>query len=123
MFGMDTMTFNKIAGALLGSALLVMGLGIVADSVFYAKTPKQTAINIELPETEGAGETAAAKEPEVSLASLLASADVAKGEKSFKACKACHTIESGGKPPSFWLRLMEPRVTVMRMPRRAASST
>ena len=97
MFGMDTMTFNKIAGALLGSALLVMGLGIVADSVFYAKTPKQTAINIELPETDGEAATAAAEEPKVSLASLLASADVAKGENAFKACKACHTIESGGK--------------------------
>jgi len=37
MFGMDTMTFNKIAGALLGSALLVMGLNIVSEGVYHAE--------------------------------------------------------------------------------------
>ncbi len=97
MFGMDTMTFNKIAGALLGSALLVMGLNIVAEGVFHAETPEKTAISIELPEAEGEGQAAAAEEPKVSLASLLASADAAKGESAFKACKACHTVEDGGK--------------------------
>lgn len=97
MFGMDTMTFNKIAGALLGSAVLVMGLNIVAGGIFHAETPEKTAISIELPEAAGTDETAAADKPAVSLASLLASADTAKGEKAFKACKACHTIEDGGK--------------------------
>ncbi len=53
MFGMDTMTFNKIAGALLGSALLVMGLNIVAEAVYHAERPESTAINIEVPEAEG----------------------------------------------------------------------
>lgn len=97
MFGMDTMTINKIAGALLGAALLVMGLNIVAEGVYHADTPEKTAIAIELPETEGAGKAAEAEAPKVSLASLLASADVAKGENAFKACKACHTVEDGGK--------------------------
>ena len=96
MFGMDTMTFNKIAGALLGAALLVMGLGIVADGVYHADKPKKTAINIELPEADD-GKAAEAEAPKVSLASLLASADAAKGESAFKACKACHTAEDGGK--------------------------
>ena len=30
---------------------------------------------------------------------------------------------SGGRPPSFWLRFIEPRVTVMRMPSSRAAST
>ncbi len=97
MFGMDTMTFNKIAGAVLGAALLVMGLGIVADGVYHAEKPEKTAINIEVPDTEGDGNAAEADTPKVSLASLMASADAAKGESAFKACKACHTAEDGGK--------------------------
>jgi len=96
MFGMDTMTFNKIAGAVLGSALLVMGLNIVADGVYHAEKPEKTAISIEVPEAEGHGKAAADEAPKVSLASLMASADAAKGEAVFKACKACHTAEDGG---------------------------
>ena len=75
MFGMDTMTFNKIAGALLGAALLVMGLGIVADGVYHAEKPEQTAISIAIPEADGQGKSAEAEAPKVSLASLMASAD------------------------------------------------
>lgn len=97
MFGMDTMTINKIAGAGLGAVLLVMGLNIVAEGVYHAETPEKTAIAIELPEAEGTETAAEADAPKVSLASLLASADVAKGENAFKACKACHTVEDGGK--------------------------
>ena len=97
MFGMDTMTINKIAGAGLGAVLLVMGLNIVADGVYHAETPEKTAIDIELPEAEGTETAAKADAPKVSLASLLASADAGKGENAFKACKACHTVEDGGK--------------------------
>jgi len=96
MFGMDTMTFNKIAGALLGSALLVMGLNIVAEGVYHAERPENAAINIEILEAEGHGKAAESGAPAVSLASLLTSADAAKGEAAFKACKACHTAEDGG---------------------------
>jgi cytochrome c len=35
----------------------------------------------------------------------IATADVARGEKTFKKCKACHTIEKGGKNkigPNLW---------------------
>ncbi len=96
MFGMDTMTFNKIAGAFLGAALLVMGLNIVSEGIYHAEKPEQTAIAIEIPEGEDDGKAAAAETPMVSLASLMASADAAKGESAFKACKACHTAEDGG---------------------------
>ena len=33
----------------------------------------------------------------LSLGAAQASADVAKGEKTFKKCKACHTVNEGGK--------------------------
>jgi cytochrome c len=96
MFGMDTMTFNKIAGAVLGASLLVMGLNIVSESIYHAEKPEEAAIKIEVAEAETATAAAEAK-PAVSLASLMAAADPAKGEAAFKACKACHTAEDGGK--------------------------
>jgi len=40
---------------------------------------------------------AAAAEP---LTDLLAAADLKKGEKVFKKCKACHTVKEGGKNKS-----------------------
>ncbi len=95
MFGMDTMTFNKIAGAVLGAGLFVMGLNIVSDTIYHAEKPEEAAINIEVAEaeTDTAAKDAA---PAVSLASLMASADAAKGETNFRACAACHTAEEGG---------------------------
>ncbi|MEC8195928.1 MAG: hypothetical protein VX228_06340 [Pseudomonadota bacterium] len=41
------------------------------------------------------------------VADLLPAADIAKGEKAFKKCKACHTAEKGGKknrPQPLWHR-------------------
>jgi cytochrome c len=95
MFGMDTMTFNKIAGAVLGTGLLVMGLNILSDAIYHAEKPEEAAIAINVPESDS---TAAATEeaPAVSLATLMASADATKGQAVFKACQACHTPEEGG---------------------------
>ena len=39
MFGMDSFEFNKIAGALLGTLLFAMGLGILAEAVFHTPRP------------------------------------------------------------------------------------
>ena len=44
-------------------------------------------------------------EPEKPIAELLASADAAKGERSFAKCKACHSANEGGKNgigPNLW---------------------
>jgi len=96
MFGMDTMTFNKIAGAVIGTGLLVMGLNIVSDSIYHAEKPEETAIKIDVPETGDTAVAGADAKPAVSIATLLASADAAKGEAAFKACQACHVGEKGG---------------------------
>ncbi len=96
MFGMDTMTFNKIAGAVIGTGLLVMGLNIVSDSIYHAEKPEETAIKIDVPETGDTAVAGADAKPAVSIATLLASADAAKGETAFKACQACHVGEKDG---------------------------
>jgi cytochrome c len=60
----------------------------------------------ELPREAPPGEAAAkAPEPVVDLATRLASADVARGERSSNKCAACHTFEKGEPArvgPNLW---------------------
>jgi cytochrome c len=86
---------NKIAGAVLSTLLVALGLNMISGIVF---APKKPAIpGYELPSEEPAAAAgapaAAADEP---IAARLAKADPARGEKAVGACKACHTFEKGG---------------------------
>lgn len=86
--------FNTIAGWTLFSGIVALGLSIGSGMYFEADKdhrPHVMGNNIEGVVVEG-GETAAA----VPLETLLASADAAKGEATFKKCIACHTIAAGG---------------------------
>lgn len=92
---MDSFEFNKIAGAVLGVLLFVMGIGIVADMIFAP--PKVEVAGYELPgASEAPAATAGAAAPVVEpIAVRLAKADPAKGAAGVKACLACHNFEKG----------------------------
>lgn len=66
----------------------------------------QVAAEGEAAKPEGTtGETPAAEEGGDELAALLASGDAGAGEKVFRKCKACHTIEKDGGNrvgPNLW---------------------
>ena len=64
---MDSFEFNKIAGAVLGTLLFVMGLGIISDSIFHHGVPKKSAYALPSAavETASAGGAAAAVAEEV----------------------------------------------------------
>lgn len=89
---MDNRT-NTIAGWVLGSCLAALGLSIAGDMLFHSKNPEKPGYPIEGAGTEGGDSGAAA---EVPIASLLGTADPAKGAEVFKKCAACHTINQGG---------------------------
>ncbi|WP_460448122.1 c-type cytochrome [Alsobacter sp. SYSU BS001988] len=96
MFGMDSFEFNKIAGAVLGALLFVMGMGILAEAIFAEKRPIVAGYALPSAEPEKGGsaaEPAAQSEP---LPVLLAKADAKKGEGLIKPCTACHSFEKGG---------------------------
>ncbi len=93
---MDSFEFNKIAGAVLGTLLFMMGLGILSDAVFKGGVPKQSAYALPAAEEASAGGGAAAAAAAVPLPELLAKADAKKGEGLFKPCSACHAPEKGG---------------------------
>ncbi|MCB1379311.1 MAG: cytochrome c family protein [Alphaproteobacteria bacterium] len=98
--------FNKMAGAVLGTALMVFGLHSLAGIVYHPETPEKPGFAVEVAEAGGdhgggGGEEVAA----VSLGTLLASADPAKGEAGVKACAACHDFSKGGPNktgPNLW---------------------
>lgn len=94
---MNTFELNKIAGAVLGTVLLVMGLGIVADGLYATHTPAVPGYAVDLGEVEPAdGATKTIEKPEINLAALLSEGDAEKGIKVAKKCAACHTFDDGG---------------------------
>ena len=95
---MDSFELNKIIGAILLVALLVIGLSKVSNLVFKINKPEKSNYKVEL-DVESA-ETKGDEEPVqreiVDIAALLSTGDLAHGEKVFKKCSACHSIKSGG---------------------------
>ncbi|CDO37169.1 MULTISPECIES: c-type cytochrome [Novosphingobium] len=85
--------FNTIAGWTLFAGIVGLGLTTISSHYFKADKPHRPetmgyAIEGVQEEGEGGGE--------VPIATLLASADVAKGEATFAKCASCHTVNAGG---------------------------
>ncbi|MDA5092578.1 c-type cytochrome [Aliiroseovarius sp. KMU-50] len=94
----DTMTLTKAGGAIC-SALLIFLLGNWVASSLYAsggghgdEDHASTGYVIAVADDSHAEDEA---EEAVPFADLLAAADVAKGEKAWSKCKACHKLEDG----------------------------
>jgi cytochrome c len=86
--------FNTIAGWTLFAGIVALGSAIVSNKVFMEEHHATPGYKIEGVEEEADHGGAAAAEPPV--AAMLASADVAAGQKQFGKCAACHTITPGG---------------------------
>jgi cytochrome c len=88
---------NKIAGAVFGTLLFVVGVNIVAGGLFSPERPHVPGYDLPAPdETAAAGGGGQPAAQEVPLPVLLASADPAKGQASARKCASCHTFEAGG---------------------------
>ena len=92
---MDTFELNKIAGAVLFTVLIVLGLQNLAGVIYHSPAPEKPGFAVEVAEQAGAAAETAEAEV-VPLATLLASASVEKGQRQARKCSACHTFESGG---------------------------
>ncbi len=82
---------NTIAGWVLAACGAALGLSIVGGMMFHSGHTEKFGYPIEAAEEAGGGGAA-----EVPIASLLGTADPAKGAEVFKKCAACHTVTQGG---------------------------
>jgi cytochrome c len=92
---MDSFEMNKILGAILGTALVVVALNIASGAIFAPEKPAKPGYTIVVPKA-ATGTEQKAPEKEPPLAMLLANADPKRGEQASQACQACHTFEKGG---------------------------
>ena len=95
---------NKLVAGVLTAGIIAVGSGVIASILYHPRGLEENAFNVIEIETEAEGaETVAAAE--VSLATLLASADPAAGETLGRQCTACHVFEEGGDNrvgPGLW---------------------
>lgn len=102
---MDSFEFNKIFGAITGALAAFLGVGFVVHAMFsdghsgHHET-LAFAVPVEGREVED-------DEPElvIPFEVLLASADAGVGERLFRACSSCHSVDDGGANgagPALW---------------------
>ena len=95
---MDSFELNKIVAAVLMVALLVIGIGKLSNVIFHVEKPKTPGYTVEVEQVTNVSSSAKTTvEEKIDIAALMAMGDVASGEKIFKKCAACHSINKGGK--------------------------
>ena len=106
---MNSFEIQKIISAILVTFLVVFGIGKISNFIFDNDEASAVAYKVEAP--EGSSGEANATETSVDLNALFAMGDVAHGEKVFRKCKACHSINQDGKNktgPKLWNVMFRP---------------
>jgi cytochrome c len=112
---MDSWEWNKIAGAVLGTLIFVMVIGLIAEAVYEVPTPAKPGYVVEGVETASTTGTTPAKpkvEPLPDFATAIPAADATRGEKVAQRCAQCHDWTKGGPNkigPNLWNILGSPR--------------
>ena len=100
---MDELGFNKIAGAVLATALGVMMIREVPHLLMHSNAPDTPVYQVGpiVQEDSGAGAIEVPFPSPVFLSSL----DATRGAKVFKKCQSCHNTDKGGADgtgPALW---------------------
>lgn len=111
---MDSWEWNKIIGGVLGTLLFIMVVRIATDAIFehpeLAK-PGYVVAGVAT-ETKATTPEAPKAEPLPDFGTVLASADVADGQKISGRCQQCHDLTKGGPNkigPNLWAIVDAPR--------------
>ena len=86
---------NIVAMMGLGAAIVALGATLVSSEFFASERPEKMGYVVEGVQDDAAAAGGAAAAP-VAIASLLPTADAAKGAEVFKKCASCHTVAQGG---------------------------
>ena len=96
---MDSFEINKIIASILLVALLIIGISKISNIIFKIDKLDSSAYKVELPDNGAkqiSEENTMKSDDKVDISALMALGDIAHGEKVFKKCSACHSIEAGG---------------------------
>ena len=95
---MDSFEINKIIAAVLMVALLIIGIGKISSIIFHVEKPETPGFAVEVDQVvTSSGSSVEVTDEKIDIAALMAMGDVVSGEKIFKKCAACHSIDKGGK--------------------------
>ncbi len=92
---MSDLTFNKIAGAVLATALAVVGLEELSSIVYQNEPTSKPGYAITVATTESGGGPAAPVLPP-DWGTVLPTADLAAGKTATAVCMTCHNFDKGG---------------------------
>ncbi len=95
---MDSFEINKIVAAILLVALLIIGISKVSNIIFHVEKPETPGYAVEVNQVLSVSANSEEQiEKKIDIAALMAMGDAVSGEKVFKKCAACHSINKGGK--------------------------
>tara|TARA_B100000676_G_scaffold240226_1_gene241089 strand:+ start:83 stop:619 length:537 start_codon:yes stop_codon:yes gene_type:complete len=94
---MDSFEINKIVAAVLMVALIVIGISKLSNVIFHVEKPETPGYKIDIEEKTTIAKDVKTEDDKVDIVALMALGDVSTGEKVFKKCAACHSIQKGGK--------------------------
>jgi len=95
--------WNKILGAGLATAFVIIGVQQVTGAIYHTEAPEKMGYFVDAPEETAAGAEAPALPPD--WGTVFPTADVAAGQAAFARCQACHTDSNGGPNgigPNLW---------------------
>jgi cytochrome c len=93
---MSDLGFNKIAGAVLATGLVILGLRELSDALYKTEAPAKPGYAIQVAEATGGAGAAVAADVPPDWGTVLPAANVAAGEDQSKKCASCHTFTKGG---------------------------
>jgi len=99
---------NKIIVSIVLAVILIVGINKITDVIFYVEKPEKSAYqvaSVTTVDSSASAETNLASSESGDIMALFASTSAAEGEKVFKKCAACHSINEGGSNkigPALW---------------------
>ena len=90
----DDLSFNKIAGAVLATGLLILGLQNITRIAFEQTPPKTPGDKIAI--QEAASEAGPVADVIPDWGTVLPKADVAAGQAVTAKCQSCHVFDAAG---------------------------
>ncbi|MFZ5671144.1 MAG: c-type cytochrome [Pseudomonadota bacterium] len=91
---MSDLTFNKIAGGLLATGLVILGLRELSAIVFEQEPPEKAGYAVAVAESPEAGGAAAELPPD--WGTVIPAANIETGKAVAAKCASCHTFDAGG---------------------------